>query len=103
MGIILKQCQESSVILLEGAIDIASAEQFKNLLLQALGSGKEIKVALNDATDLDVTAVQLIWAARRASEGSGVSFTLNGAVPASVSSVLGSADLLQFLAPVDAR
>ena len=77
--------------------------EFKKLLLQALGSGKEIKIALNDATDLDVTAVQLIWAARRASERVGVAFTLSGALQEQVSSALGSAGLQQFLAPVDGR
>lgn len=103
MGVTLKQSKKSSVIRLDGAIDIASAVEFKKLLLQALGSGKEIRVALDGATDMDVTAVQLIWAARRASERVGVAFTLSGALQEQVSSALGSAGLQQFLAPVDGR
>jgi anti-anti-sigma regulatory factor len=90
------------VIRLEGAIDIAAAAEFKKLLLQACGSGKEVRLALDGANDLDVTAVELIWAARRAAEGAGVTFALSGALPESVLSALGYAGLKQFLVPLDA-
>ena len=103
VGITLKQSKKSTVIRLEGAIDIAAAAEFKKLLLQACGSGKEVRVALDGATDLDVTAVQLIWAARRSAEAAGVAFTLSSAVPESVSSSLGYAGLQQYLVPLDAR
>ena len=102
VGITLKQSRKLAVIRLEGAIDIAAAAEFKNLLLQACGSGKDVRVALDDATDLDVTAVELIWAARRSAEGAGVAFTIFGAVQDSVSSALGYAGLHQFLFPLDA-
>jgi anti-anti-sigma factor len=103
VGIIVEQSKNSSVIRLEGTIDIAAAAEFKKSLLQSLGSGNEIRIALDGATDMDVTAVQLIWAARRAAEGTGLAFSLSFAVPASVSSALGKAGLQQFLAPVDAK
>ncbi len=103
MGITLKQSQKSTVIRLEGVIDITTAAEFKKLLLQACGSGKDVRVVLDGVTDLDVTAVELIWAARRSAEGAAVAFTLSGAVLESVSSALGNAGLQQFLAPLDAR
>ena len=103
MGITLKQNQKSTVIRLKGVIDITTAAEFKKLLFQACGSGKDVRVVLDGVTDLDVTAVELIWAARRSAEGAGVAFTLSGAVPESVSSALGNAGLQQFLAPLDAR
>lgn len=102
MGINLDQSENSSVIRLEGAIDISAAAEFKKLLLQACGAGKEVRVALDGATDLDVTAVQLIWAARRTAQGAGVAFTFSGALPDSVSSTLGDAGLQQFLVPLRA-
>ena len=102
MGITLKQSKKASVIRLEGAIDIAVAAEFKKRMLEALGSGKEVRVVLDGATDLDVTAVQLIWAARRSAEVAGVAFALSGAVPESVSSALGYAGLQRFLNPLDA-
>ena len=101
MGIALKQSKKSSVIRLEGAIDIAAAAELKDLLLKACGSGKEVRVALDGATDLDVTAVQSIWAARRSAEGAGLAFTVSGAAPESVLSALGHAGLQQFLFPLD--
>ena len=102
MGITLKQYKTSNVIRLEGAVDIAAAAESKKLLLQAFGSGKAVRVALHGATDLDVTAVQLIWAARRTAQGAGVAFTFSGALPDSVSSTLGDAGLQQFLVPLRA-
>lgn len=101
--ITLKQNKKSSVIHLEGAIDIALSALFKELLLEALGAGKEIKLVLDGATDLDVTAVELIWAARRAAEGAGLAFKLAGAIPEPLSSALSNAGLQQFLVPVVAR
>jgi len=102
VGITLKQSKKSTVIRLEGAIDIAAAAEFKKLLLQACGTGKDVRVALDGATDLDVTAVQLILAAKRSAEGAGVAFTIFGAVPESVSSALVHSGLHQFLFPLEA-
>jgi len=102
VGITLKQSKKSSVIRLEGAVDIGSAAELKTMLLRACGSGREVRVMLDEVTDLDVTAVQLIWAARRLAEGAGMAFTLAGTMPESVSSALGLAALQQFLVPLDA-
>jgi anti-anti-sigma factor len=93
----LKRSRKSSVIRLEGAIDIAAAAELRKLLLQACGSGREVRVAVGGVKDLDVTAVQLIWAARRSAEAEGVAFTLSGTVPQSVSAALGDAGLEQVL------
>jgi anti-anti-sigma regulatory factor len=89
----LEQSEELSVIHLEGAVDIASAAELKKLLLQALGSGHEVRIAPEGATDLDVTAVQLLWAARREAKVLGVKFTFAGRLPDSVTSTLAHAGL----------
>jgi anti-anti-sigma factor len=93
VGITLEQHEESSVIRLEGAIDIASASELKKQLLQALGASREVCVALEKATDLDVTTVQLLWAAGREAKVSGVGFALMGHVPEPVTSALTHAGL----------
>ena len=61
VGITLKQSKKSTVIRLEGAIDIAAAAEFKKLLLQACGTGKDVRVALDGATrsGCDRSAVDL--------------------------------------------
>ncbi len=107
MPVTLEQNDTRSMIRLEGAIDIGSAGELKTLLVQALeqgkdGPGKEVRVALAAATDMDVTAVQLLWAAERKARGAGVGFALADAVPEPVLSALGEAGLQQFLVFVDA-
>ena len=74
MGVALEQGEESSTIRLEGAIDIALAGELRAALLAALTSGGELLIALGGATDLDVTAMQLLWAARRMADASDVRF-----------------------------
>lgn len=91
MGITLEQRGESSVILLEGAIGVEAAVQLKGLLLQACEAGKPVRVALGEGPDLDVTAVQLLWAARRATTEAGLEFESLGKVPEAVALTLSRA------------
>jgi hypothetical protein len=65
MGVALEQGKESSTIRLEGAIGIASAAELKRLLLKALEVSADVRISVEDAIDLDVTAMQLLWAAKR--------------------------------------
>lgn len=108
MPVTLEQNDTVSVIRLEGAVDIGSAGELKTLLVQALepggdGAGKEVRVALAGATDLDVTAVQLLWAAERKARAAAVAFALESGLPEPVMSALTHAGFQSFLAPVDAR
>lgn len=88
MPVILEQSEVQSAIRLEGPIDICCAAELKTLLLQALGSGKKVRVSLEDAVDLDVTAFQLLWAAERGARESGVDFAIAGQVPEQVSQAI---------------
>ena len=72
--IILDQYEASCRIRLEGEINISSAAELKKLLLEALSSGKEIRLDMERATELDVTALQLVWAVEREAKASGVTF-----------------------------
>lgn len=101
MGVTLKQSKKLSVIHLEGAIDIALASELKKLLLQAFASGRKVHVTLDGATDLDVTAVQLLWAARREAKVSGVEFALTGHAPEPVTSALSQAGFIGATAIVE--
>lgn len=56
---------------LQGEMDINCAADFKTLLIQALASGKDMELDLRQATALDVTALQLLWAAEREARGVG--------------------------------
>jgi anti-anti-sigma factor len=96
VGISLEQSEESSTIRLEGAIDIALAGELKALLLEALHSGREVRLPLGGVTDLDVTAMQLLWAARREAKASGVGFAFEGQAQERVSAALAEAGLEKF-------
>ncbi len=108
MPVTLEQTDTVSLIRLEGAIGIGLAGELKTLLVQALepvqdGPAKEVRIALAGATDLDVTALQLLWAAERKAKRAGVAFALEGGWPEPVSLALTHSGFQSFLVPVDAR
>lgn len=84
------------VVRLEGETNISCAAEFKNLLMEALASGKELQLDLQDATDLDVTALQLLWAAEREAKASGKSFVLAGALPLAMAEIARESGLERF-------
>ena len=100
MPIVLEQSEGSNVIHLEGAIDISLAAELKTTLLEALKSPKPVRVALNGDADLDVTAIQLLWAAEREAKASNVGFLLDGCVPDAVSATLRETGFERFPVPV---
>lgn len=81
-----------SQIYLDGDIDIVAAVEIKSILLDALGSGNELRVNLENATDLDVTSVQLLYAADRAASRAGIRFSFEH-IPDSLSDSLMQAGL----------
>jgi len=102
MGISLDRSDAGAVIALTDTVDITCAADLKALLLQALNSGAEVVISLDDATDLDVTALQLLWAAERQARQSAVGFRFAGPVPEPVSAALAEAGFPPFLTLVHA-
>lgn len=103
MGVTLEQSETLNLLRLEGAVGIGCAAEFKGLLEQAIGSGREVRVSLEGATDLDVTAVQLLWAAERKAKGAGVGYSIASAPPEQVLAALSEAGLQQFVFPVSVQ
>lgn len=103
MPVTLEQDEAGNTVTFEGAVDISSAADLRKLLLQALDSGKEIRISLADATALDVTAVQLLWAIEREVKLAGIGFALVGQVPESISSALVYAGFEKFPVTADAK
>jgi len=96
----LEQKDALTLIQLEGAIDVGCAAELKELLVEKLKSGSAVYVALESATGLDVTAVQLLWAASREAKRVGVEFGFKGQMPEAVRSALANAGIGEF--PVSA-
>jgi anti-anti-sigma regulatory factor len=76
MNIALSQTDKASLIHLEGAIDIGAASELKAALLEARKAGKGTAVTLGALSELDVTAFQLLWAAKREAKQAGRGFEL---------------------------
>jgi anti-anti-sigma regulatory factor len=96
LGISLEQDDAQSLIRLEGMIDISCAAELKKLLLKVLEPGREVRVSLDETTDLDVTAIELLWAAERAARSSDVRFALAGQVPKRISTAVADAGFEKF-------
>ena len=81
VAINLEQGGKTSCVRLQGSIDISSAEELKRILVDAMKAGEEIRVMLGDATYLDVTAIQLLWAAKQEAGRMGVRWIFGDALP----------------------
>ena len=81
LGVTCEQRDTSFDLGLEDAVDIACAVELKTVLVDALQSGKQVRVALDRCSALDVTAIQLLFAAEREARSRGVPFALTGLAP----------------------
>jgi anti-anti-sigma regulatory factor len=91
------------VLRLEGEIDITCSAELKRMLIEAIASGKEVQVDLAPASDLDVTAVQLLWAASREAEKAGASFAVSGGVPENIGRAVCEAGFENFPAAMSPK
>lgn len=101
MSVSLEQDGPLSLIRLDGAIDIGCARQLKAILIQALKTGSKVRVFLTEATDLDVTAVELLWSAARDAKANSVDFAFEGKTPEPISAALVEAGLTAFAAGIE--
>lgn len=92
----VEERENTSLVRLDGAIDIASAVEMKSILLNVLASKKGIRLACEGATEIDITAVQLLYAAERDAAKTGISFALEGSVPDEITVAMTDAGLVQF-------
>jgi anti-anti-sigma factor len=93
VGIALSQTDDSSLIRLEGAVDISVAAELKAVLLRAIAKGNTIRISADAVSELDVTAFQLLWAACREAKRSGMNLVLAGETPEPVEKALSEVGL----------
>ena len=65
MTLRLDQQEQSNELHLVGPIEISDSAQLKQMLIDSLASGKDLLIELSSASELNVTALQLLLAARR--------------------------------------
>jgi ABC-type transporter Mla MlaB component len=99
-SIVSAQVDESEAIYalrLDGEAGIEGAVELKEYLLLGLASGRALNVNLEGVTQVDVTALQLLWVAKHEAEAAGTIFGVNGRVPAGLLATLDEAGLENFL------
>lgn len=74
MPITCDEDAERYLIRLEAEVDIGSVAELKATLTEAIVSRKEVRLDCERATDFDIAALQLLWAAGREVERTGVPF-----------------------------
>lgn len=60
------------LVRLEGRITLTAAPELQTLLVDGLVSGKPMELDLSRVTEIDITALQLLWSARREAAAKGV-------------------------------
>lgn len=97
MGIQVEQVGKTVTVRLQGSIDISSAEELKKVLVNALKAGEEIRLRWGEATYLDVTGVQLLWAAEYEARSLGVKWVFADPLPEAIASILHDAGFEESL------
>ncbi len=75
MSITIERGESHSIVRLEGDFTISSALELKQALLQGLEARTDLHVDMERIGDFDITIMQLIWAAGRDAERTGVKST----------------------------
>ena len=99
MPVTCEEDQAFSLIRLQGDVNVSSAAELKQLLLRALARGKGIDVDLGSVTEVDVTALQLLWAAELEAKTAGVKLRFVERWPEAVATALAEAGFEEFPFP----
>ncbi|UWZ82458.1 STAS domain-containing protein [Occallatibacter riparius] len=79
--LVLSRSGDACLIRLTGTIDIGMAAELKSMLMAGFENARSIRILFERVSDLDVTALALLWAARRKAEQKNVKFGFSGEIP----------------------
>ena len=71
MSVTMQRSETDLLIRLEDKVNVTSAEELKSLLLEGLVSGRDLYLDLERVEEIDVTVMQLLWAAGREADRNG--------------------------------
>jgi anti-anti-sigma regulatory factor len=63
--VIREQIDDNAVLRLQGACNVTGVAEIKTLALEALATGKALRVDLEQAEEIDISILQLLWAIGR--------------------------------------
>lgn len=96
MAIALERGENMVEIALGGSVEIESARELKATLLEALEEKKKLAFSFSPDTELDVTAVQLLWAAGHEATKRGIELEFRNP-PARITALVREAGFEPFL------
>ena len=85
------------MIRLSGEVNIRCAAELKEILVEALSLDRELRVDLTGVTEVDITALQLLWVAEREAKSAGAALIFDGVMPEAIVAALAHA---QFSLPI---
>ena len=88
MSVMIEQGAIFSTVRLGGDIGICAAVELRGVLIEAISSGLDIKVEFAGVTALDITTLQLLWAADLAADRAGTKLLQSGPIPAAVEAAM---------------
>jgi len=81
MSLQLQEFRNRSVIQLEDSITLNCASELRDLLLQVLNSKNQIEIDVSRVTEFDLSALQILYAARLAANQTGAGLSTASPVP----------------------
>ena len=82
MPVTVEQHEDHSLIRLEGEFTLTSAAELKRVLLEGLAPGRDLRLDLELTEGIDITAMQLLWAAGREADRTGARIAIRVSEPA---------------------
>ncbi len=87
----------AEMVRLEGALTIERAHELKDILLGALTSGRDVLLNMESVTEVDLSCLQLLCAAHKASLNAPKPLSIQGARPIALSQAMWDAGFLRKL------
>jgi anti-sigma B factor antagonist len=99
LSVTVKRDPGLCVLQLEGEIDIRGAAELKQALLEALTGteGTALQIDLSQTTVMDITALQLLWAAGREAEQKQIVFSVAEPAPEEIAAIIRGAGFEKLL------
>lgn len=97
MPVTLEENDSSCILHLQGEMAISTALELKEDLLHALASQKSLYLKLAEVSEIDVTIMQLLWAATSEASRAGSPISVEGPVSEQIKAALNIAGLASSL------
>jgi anti-anti-sigma regulatory factor len=92
----LEMSEDRCLVRLAAAVTVSSAAELHKVLIAAIDSGRSIVIDLTETTELDISGIQLLYAARQAAEQAGLSISAPKTPPRQVADAFLEAGLDPF-------